>query len=348
MAVRKRYGSWYVIYPVGKKANGRIKYAEKKVGKYKRQADELDEMLRSEFKKRELLGIKHDQKQRMSFIELVDWYVELPKVKARKSYSDIRRMALKLKDYFGQYLLDDITPSMVEKYQIRRVKEVKPATVNRYLATLKRMFNLAVREGYTDRNPVWKVEMFKEKPRDRVISHEEFETLISHLPDHTAELVTVAYYTGMRRGEIISLKWNQVNLAEKVVFLEETKNEEPRSVYLNGEALNVFRRCRFKHPEYVFTYKGKPITNIRRSFNRACQLAGIEDFRFHDLRRCCRTNLRKAGVDQSVSMKMLGHKTVQAHEIYNTVDKKDAMDAYTKLAKSLAIVRRSGNETMAP
>ena len=209
-------------------------------------------------------------------------------------------------------------------------------------------FSLAMRESFVEKNPVWKVEMFKEKPRDRVISYEEFETLISYLPDHTVDIVTVAYYTGMRRGEILSLKWNQVNLAERVVFLEETKNEEPRSVYLNDEALEVFRRCRFQHPEYVFTYKGKPVTNIRRSFNRACQLAGIEDFRFHDLRRCCRTNLRKAGVDQSVSMKMLGHKTVQAHEIYNTVDKKDAMDAYTKLAESLAIVRRSGNEAIVP
>lgn len=340
MAVRKRVENWYVTYPVGRKPNGKIRYTEKKVGKYKRQAIEMDEMLRSEFRKREILGLNHEKKERMSFTELADWYVELPKVQARKSYSDIKRIALKLKDYFGQYFLDDITPSMVEKYQATRLKEVKPATVNRYPATLKRMFNLAIREGYVEKNPVWRVEMSKEKPRDRVISYEEFETLVFHLPEHTADIVTVAYYTGMRRGEIISLKRDQVNFAERVVRLDETKNMEPREVYLNDEALEVFRRRRFQHSEYVFTYKGKPITNIRRSFNRACQLAGIVDFRFHDLRRCCRTNLRKAGVDPSVSMKMLGHKTVQAHEIYNAVDREDAIDAYAKVAASLAIVRQ--------
>lgn len=202
MAVRKRVENWYVTYPVGRKPNGKIRYTEKKVGKYKRQAIEMDEMLRSEFRKREILGLNHEKKERMSFTELADWYVELPKVQARKSYSDIKRIALKLKDYFGQYFLDDITPSMVEKYQATRLKEVKPATVNRYPATLKRMFNLAIREGYVEKNPVWRVEMSKEKPRDRVISYEEFETLVFHLPEHTADIVTVAYYTGMRRGGI--------------------------------------------------------------------------------------------------------------------------------------------------
>ena len=121
---------------------------------------------------------------------------------------------------------------------------------------------------------------------------------------------------------------------------------EARS-YLNDEVMEVFRRRLFKHPEYVFTYDGKPISNFRRSFNRACRLAGIEDFRFHDLRRCCRTNLRKAGVDPSVSMRILGHRTVQAHEIYNAVDIDDIEDAYAKLAESLAIVRRGEIEAMA-
>jgi integrase len=68
------------------------------------------------------------------------------------------------------------------------------------------------------------VELYKEKPRDRVISLEEFETLTSHMPEHTADITTVAYYSGMRKGEILSLKWGQVNLAERLVYLEETKS----------------------------------------------------------------------------------------------------------------------------
>lgn len=335
MAVRKRYGNWYVTYPISRKPDGTIKYREKKVGKYKRQAEEMDEMLRSDFKKREMLGIKHEQKRRVSFAELVDWYVELPKVKAKKSYRDIRRMALKLKDYFSPYFLDEITPSMVEKYQAEKAKTVKPATANRYLATMKRMFNLAVREGYAEKNPVWKVEMYKENPRDRVISHKEFETLTSHMPDHTADITAVAYFTGMRKGSILSLKWNQVNLVERFVYLEDTKNDEPLRVYLNDEVMEIFRRRRFQHPEYIFSYEGNPITTLKRSFTRACRIAGIENFRFHDLRHCFRTNLRKAGVEQTVSMKMLGHRSVQAHEIYNSFDREDFEGAHGKLAKHL-------------
>jgi integrase len=335
MAVRKRYGNWYVTYPIGRKPDGKIKYGEKKVGKYKRQADEMDEMLRAEFKKRELLGISHEKKKQMSFVELADWYVELPKVKTRRSYKDIKRMALSLKDYFGKFFLDEITPSMVEKYQTERAKTVKPATVNRYLATVKRMFNLAVREGYAEKNPCWKVEMFRERQRDRVISHEDFEKLIYYMPDHTADITSVAYYSGMRRGEILSLKWNQVNLAQRVVNLQETKNDEPRKIYLNDRLLEIFRHRLFEHPEYVFTYEGKPIKTVRRSFNRACRIAGIENFRFHDLRHCFRTNLRRAGVEQTVSMKMLGHRSIQAHEIYNSFDREDFEGAHWKLAKHL-------------
>ena len=245
MAVRKRYKNWYVTYPIGRKPDGKIKYREKKVGKYKRQAEEMEQMLYAEFKKRELLGLKHEKKQDMSFAQLVDWYVELPKVRARKSYSHIRRIALKLKDYLGQYFLDQITPSMVEKYQAEKAKTVKPATVNRYLATLKRMFNLAIREGFAEKNPVWKVDMFKEKARDRIISHTEFEKLISYMPEHAAAIVTVDYYTGVRRGEILSLTWDRVNLVERWMQLVETKHEEPRKVYVNDEVLEILRRRRF-------------------------------------------------------------------------------------------------------
>jgi integrase len=177
--------------------------------------------------------------------------------------------------------------------------------------------------------------MFRETPRDRIISHEEFEKLISHMPKHSADIATVAYYSGMRRGEILSLKWKQVNLAERIVQLGETKNGEPRKVYLNDKLMEVLRLCRFQHPEYVFTYEGEPITTLKRSFNRACRKAGIEDFRFHDLRRCFRTNLRKAGVEQTVSMRMLGHRSALAHEIYNAFDREDFENAYGKLAQHL-------------
>jgi len=81
----------------------------------------------------------------------------------------------------------------------------------------------------------------------------------------------------------------------------------------------------------VFTYKGKPVKSIRNSFKRACKKAGIEDFKFHDLRHTFNTNMRKAGVERSVIMKITGHKTMSMFERYNTVDRDDAHEAIKRL-----------------
>jgi integrase len=85
-----------------------------------------------------------------------------------------------------------------------------------------------------------------------------------------------------------------------------------------------------KH-DRVFSYEGNAVQSIKRSFKRACKAAGIEDFRFHDLRLTFNTNMRKAGVDRSVIMKITGHKTMSMFERYNTVDESDALEAYRKL-----------------
>jgi len=84
----------------------------------------------------------------------------------------------------------------------------------------------------------------------------------------------------------------------------------------------------------VFTYKGKPVKSIRNSFKRACKKAGIEDFKFHDLRHTFNTNMRKAGVERSVIMKITGHKTMSMFERYNTVDRDDAHEAIKRLDDS--------------
>jgi integrase len=110
----------------------------------------------------------------------------------------------------------------------------------------------------------------------------------------------------------------------------DTKTAEPRRIYFNDDLqalfkeLGKFRRIRHKA---VFTYRGKPIDSIRKSFREACTKAGVRDFRIHDLRHTFNTNMRKTGVDRSVIMKITGHKTTAMFERYNTVDSEDARSA---------------------
>ena len=237
---------------------------------------------------------------------------------------------------------------MVEKYQHQRLQEParygnprSAANVNRTIAVLKRMFNLAVREELADKNPCWKVKMLPENnARDRILSVEELERLLRYLPPHAARVVHFAYLNGMRAGEIFNLTWDKVDLAQELVRLgaENTKTSEPRVVFLCGQAYDILKidgQVRSLDHNRVFTYRGKPLKKVKKAFTNACLKAGIVNFRFHDLRHTFNTNMRKAGVDHSVIMKLTGHKTPSMFQRYNTVDVGDAKLAYRQLEELL-------------
>src|SRR5512139_18911 len=236
-------------------------------------------------------------KPQYTFEELMVWYLELPVARKKRSYNtDVEKSKPLLTD-FGKMAADKIKPSMVESFQDRMLKskhrfgaKYRPATVNRMIALMKRVFNLAIREDMVLKNPCWKVTMLKEdNKRDRILSGEEFDQLLADLPGYLKPIVALGYYTGMRRGEILNLIWKKVNMQEGYLDLEpeDTKNSEPRRIYFNDVLWDIFRRARkvrgLKH-DYVFTYRGKPIKEFREGFNRALKKAGIKNFHFHDLR----------------------------------------------------------------
>jgi integrase len=342
------YGPWIIQYPSGVTARtGKIRYTSEKAGHSKRVADLAFAKKTLEWDKKMHLGL--ETKKEYTFRDLVDWYLTLPVAKKKKSYNKDEQRSKILKDHFGLKNAREIKPAMIEIFQDNLLtkpregckKAYKPATVNRMLALMKRIYNLAIREDRVEKNPCFKVSMLPENnKRDRVISHAEFQTIVSHLPKHAEDIVTVAYYTGMRSGEILNLTWDRVNLKEGYLDLtaDDTKTSEPRRIYLNETLLEIFSNAgkirRIKH-QNVFTYRGNPITCIRHSFQDACKKAGIKDFHFHDLRHTFNTNMRKAGVDRSVIMKITGHKTMAMFERYNTVDSDDARCAMTQFEKHL-------------
>jgi integrase len=335
----KPTGPWFVKYPYRKdKATGKIKYKIEKVGSSKKY---------EEYKKREHLD--WEEEKPWTFIEVVDWYLELPVVKGRVYYKDIVRYCEKWREYFGDILVEDIKPSMVEKYRQERLQQtsyrgkhasnqkVTPASVNKEVSTLKRIFNLAIREGLANKNPCWKVEKLPENnERKRILSKEELDRLLPELPQHAKDIVMTGYYTGMRAGEIFDLTWNKVDLKEGFIELEpeDTKTKKPRRIYYNEvvhEILTRLNKVRHLNHNNVFTYKGKPIKSIKTCLKNACQEVGIEDFHFHDLRHTFNTMMRKAGVPRSVIMHLTGHKTNAMFDRYNTIDEEDAREALRKL-----------------
>lgn len=183
--------------------------------------------------------------------------------------------------------------------------------------------------------------------REKIISPEHFKTLLDSkkLPLHTRGILATAFYSGMRRGEILSLTWPKVDTRVRVICLEsqDTTDREARVISICEELYGILRMIpRAIHGDHVFLYRGKPVRDIRVGLKEACEDAGIEYGRgskdgivFHDLRHCFNTNMRKSGVPESVIMQITGHSTREVFDRYNSIDEEDIRGAVNTFGEFL-------------
>ncbi len=226
--------------------------------------------------------------------------------------------AKRLTAFFGGRTLAEITPKLIADYKARRYAAgLKPASINRELASLKKAFNLAVREWeWCRENPVSKVSMERENnQRDRWLSVEEEARLLQGCAPWLQELVTFALHTGMRMGEILELTWRGVDVSRRTVTVFRSKNGERRTIPVNQTVLFVLKEkatLRSLKTDLVFCSKvftSMESGHLRRSFRLALSKARIDDFHFHDLRHTFATRLVQAGVDLYKVQRLLGHKS---------------------------------------
>ena len=237
--------------------------------------------------------------------------------------------------------MDSLNLDLVEGYINWRRKQgrfqggqLQDTTLNRELACLKTIVRRAMLNQFVDRNPLEGLRLFKDNPRDRVISLVEFQKLVEQCSHHLKPIVQIAFCTGMRKGEILGLRWEQIDFKNRVIILEasDTKTKNKREIPLDNELLVLLQQIpRTLNSPFVFTWKGKRITDVRTSFAKACKRAGIVNLHFHDLRHCAVTNLRKAGISDSVIMSISGHKTNAMFRRYDSVDREDREKALEKL-----------------
>ena len=291
--------------------------------------------------------------KKLTFNQLSKWYLNLEKVKALASYNTIKINLNKFNSVFGDMPVFKIRLSDLENYQSRRLKEGKaPATVDHEIGKAKTMIFKGFDDGLIGANTLKAFRMVKKTLkrgsdiRDRILSTDEFEALMKHSRGHTKALIATGYYTGMRKGEILRLTWDKVDLVNRMIQLdaEHTKDKEKRNIPICDELYNILfslpnRLQESNNDNHVFQYKGKSIEgDIRDSLKKACKDAAIKygrfvdgGFIFHDLRHTFNTNMRKAGVAESVIMEITGHSTREMFDRYNTVDEDDTRKAINKL-----------------
>ncbi len=285
--------------------------------------------------------------ERVRFEELAQDLLNEYQTNNRKSLVWLkRRINLHLMPFFGGFRAVDVTTERVRAYIIHRQQEgASNGSINRELAALKRMFNLASEMTPPKIARVPHIPLLKESNvRKGFFEHEEYLVLQRELPEYLKPVLTFGYFTGAREGEILSLKWAQVNLDGHTVYLEpgNTKSNEPRTIPLTGELLETLkiqkatRHSRFPECDYVFHRKGQPIGNFQRAWKSACKRAGVSGRLFHDLRRSAVRNLVRAGVPERVAMAISGHKTRSVFDRYNIVAERDLHEAASLLEKHLA------------
>jgi integrase len=346
MGVFKKQGVYWIDYYV----QGHRK--RERIGPDKRLAETV-------LKKRkvEIAEGKYLDKQRpvtTTFDELADAYFAYAVHQQRKrSWPRDRTSIRALRTYFEGKRLTEVTPAVIEQYRAwrretisRRGRPITPASINRELACLKRMFSvgrkglITLKGGVPAENPVAAVSLERENnTRDRVLTCEEFDRLMDVSPIHLKPILLTAYHTGMRKTEILNLTWERVDLRAGVIRLrpQDTKTQERRIIPLTKELSEMLRNATIyldaagHRVPYVFTYAGKRIGSVRRAFETACRKVGLTNVVFHDLRHTFVTNMRRAGVDYFRIMAITGHKTMTAFKRYHTIETDDLHQAINRL-----------------
>jgi integrase len=325
--IYKRGDIWWICYAgldgkVVRKSTGTDKYKEAEL------------MLHSE--KKAVQEGKHPETkilQNYTFSELSEKYKAW--VNGRQASAENKEYTIdRLIERFGFLPLRKFNTALLEQLQTdlmskglrsektkgvkpEMIKGLKPASINRIISTVKHMFTKAVDWEMVEADTlkkVRKVNNLREDKRLRFLSVEEAQGLISVCDEHLKPIVITALNTGMRKGEILRLRWSQVDLQHGFILLDKTKNGERREIPVNDTLRTVFRSLRRQiDVPYVF-HAAKKLSNyqnVKRSFATALERARITDFHFHDLRHTFASQLVMAGVDLVAVKELLGHKDIK-------------------------------------
>jgi integrase len=275
-----------------------------------------------------------------SFKEIARDFLSYSQVNKR-SFKDDRVFIGFWLTLFGDKRGDEITPEDIEKGKEELAKSRAAASVNRYLAALKTAFSRAVKNGKLERNPVKAVKMFKENnARVRYLKVEEEAALMGEIPEEYRPIILVALHTGLRRGELFSLKRDNIDFRTETITISRTKNGGIRHVPMNKVVMETLRRMptRLKS-EYVFVSRlGIPINAHNfygRVFKPALKRAGIKDFRFHDLRHTFASRLAMQGVSLLANKELMGHKTIAMTQRYAHLSPSHLKEAVEGLCKDI-------------
>ncbi len=312
--LRKRGDAWQIDYadPSGKRI--RLSFDKKKDAEA-----ELAKRV-SLIAENRYLDVKKDS--RVTLGELIEKYKE--NYGQQRSFNNWKVFCIeRWKEHFGkETLLSNIRYVDLESYRNQLLRSMTQhgtirtvASTNRETAALHHVFTKAVEWELVEKSPFTgkKSLLMKENnKRFRFLTEDEIVKLLGECPTYLQRIVETALLTGMRKGEILPLKWEQIR--NGFIYLQQhIKTDEARQIPVCGRLAELFMEIRkeqgLKSP-WVFTYQGKPVEDCKTAFNAALKRAGIRDFHFHDLRHTAASHLVMRGASLKEVQEILGHKTM--------------------------------------
>ncbi len=281
---------------------------------------------------------------KITFEKLAEDFLVDYQVNGRKSAKRAKLSveALKL-SFAGKRALGIKTPDIRTHIALRQGQGCANGTINRELAALKRMFNLALQAETLPHTPY--VPMFQERNvRTGFFSEADYLALREALPSVLRPPCDFAYQYGWRRGEILGLTWERVDLQAGTIRLEPgtTKNDAGRTISLTPEILATLRRLRAetvaleqrtgRAVPWVFTRRGRRMGSFARVWETACTRAQLPGRLFHDFRRTAGRNMLRQGIPETTIMQIMGHKTPSKFRRYCIVSQQDLDEAAKKMA----------------
>jgi len=276
------------------------------------------------------------------FSKLAERYREYG-ASTKRAWDDEKHITERFATLFGETPLAQITTWQIEKWKAERGKEIKPGSVNRQLTVIKHMFKMAVEWGMTLTNPASAVKRFPvNDQRTRFLIGDEIQAILKECESQITSpwllpLVTLALNTGMRQGELLNLKWENVNLDQGLITVRQSKTLRLKTIAINApakDALNWLTENRYG--EYLFMWPwGDKIgkVTVYDAFKKACSAAEVADFRFHDLRHTFASHLVMAGVDLVTVKELMGHVGIAMTVRYSHLVPEHKAQAVTKLSE---------------
>ena len=257
---------------------------------------------------------------RMPFNEFVQMYLERVVSLMKSIRTERNRVKRWVKD-LGMRPIGRITRAEIESWRREKMSRCKPATINRDLSRLRHMLNIAVEWELLEESPMQGMKFLRENnARTRYLSVGECHRLIdSCMAPHIRAIVTVALHTGMRLGEILNLRWQDLDFSSGFILVRDSKNGQARQVPMDSMISTVLRSWpRLSDQDIVFTsvMTGGRIVDIRAGFLNSCKRAGITGLHFHDLRHTFASQFVMAGGDIYILKEILGHKSITNSQRY--------------------------------